>query len=67
MAYSQVSHFGLVVSIFTIGGLVGSLASDTVTRRLGRLGTFRLSAQLILIGAALVGLSNTVVQMLIGR
>ncbi|KAK1926694.1 putative vacuolar membrane protein [Papiliotrema laurentii] len=62
-----VSHFGLVVSIFTIGGLVGSLASDTVTRRLGRLGTFRLSAQLILIGAALVGLSNTVVQMLIGR
>lgn len=55
------------MSIFTLGGLIGSLGSAFVTRRLGRINTFRLSALSVLIGSILVGLSNSVAQMILGR
>lgn len=67
VAHVQATWFGIVVSIFTLGGLVGSLAADSVTRRLGRLGTFRASICCVIVGSTLVGTANTIAQMLIGR
>ena len=64
---AQSAQFGLVVSILTMGGLVGALSSDLVTRRFGRIGTLRISAAIIFFGSAAVGLANTFTAMLVGR
>ncbi|ORY33758.1 putative vacuolar membrane protein [Naematelia encephala] len=61
------AQFGLVVSIFTMGGLAGCLLSDLVTRSFGRIGTLRTSALTILIGSIAVGLANSVPSMIFGR
>ena len=63
----QSAQFGIVVSIFTIGGLVGSLSSDWITRKVGRIGTFRVAATAILIGSLAVGLGNSIPMMISGR
>lgn len=56
-----------MVTIFTIGGLVGSLSSDMVTRRYGRVGTLRIAELCFIAGSAMVGLANTMWIMVIGR
>ncbi|ORX36061.1 putative vacuolar membrane protein [Kockovaella imperatae] len=61
------TRFGFVVSIFTVGGLIGSLSSDYVARKTGRIGTFRVAAFAILIGSVAVGLGASVPAMLFGR
>lgn len=61
------AQFGLVVSIFTLGGLIGSLGCDVVTRRFGRVGTLRWSAILNGIGSAVVGTGNSVGVLIVGR
>ncbi|KAF8964121.1 general substrate transporter [Flammula alnicola] len=59
--------FSLVTSIFTIGGLAGSLVAHLVMDNLGRRGTHRICAIFIGIGAAFMGLSNSLVFILFGR
>ncbi|WVQ82698.1 hypothetical protein IAT38_004830 [Cryptococcus sp. DSM 104549] len=61
------AQFGLVVSIFTLGGLIGSLATTSVTYKFGRVGTLRVSAALVLLGSVTVGLANNMVPMMLGR
>ena len=63
----QATQFGFVVSIFTLGGLFGSLSSDYIARKTGRIGTFRVAAVSILIGSVAVGLGQSVPAMLVGR
>ena len=61
------STFSLVTSIFTIGGLAGSLFANLVMDKWGRRGAHRTSAILIASGTAFMGLSNSVYPLLIGR
>jgi MFS family permease len=57
----------LVVSIFTLGGLIGSLGSNAITKPLGRVNTLRISAGCIMFGSTVVGLANHLSLMIIGR
>lgn len=63
----QPTQFGLVVSIFTLGGLVGSLGSNSITKPLGRVNTLRASAFAIMLGSTMVGLANHLSLMIVGR
>jgi len=63
----QPTQFGLVVSIFTLGGLIGSLGSNAITKPLGRINTLRISAGCIMLGSTVVGLANHLSLMIIGR
>ena len=59
--------FSLVTSIFTVGGLGGSLFANLVMDKWGRRGTHRISAILMAFGTAFMGLSTSVSMFLIGR
>lgn len=63
----QDSSFGIAVTIFTLGGLLGSLAGDEATRRLGRVGVLRTSEVVFAIGTACVGLANNIAPVIVGR
>ncbi|ORY24486.1 putative vacuolar membrane protein [Naematelia encephala] len=65
--YMTSAQFGLIVSIFTLGGLAGCLLSDLVTRSHGRIGTLRTSAATILLGSLAVAIANSVPSMIFGR
>lgn len=53
--------------MFTLGGLVSSLASRAVIHSYGVVGTLRLSALFVLVGSALLALANSVPQMSAAR
>ncbi|WVN89847.1 uncharacterized protein L203_105077 [Cryptococcus depauperatus CBS 7841] len=61
------AQFGLVVSILTLGGLLGSLSSNIVTGRLGKAGTLRCSAIIVSVGSAQIALANSIGFMAFGR
>lgn len=60
-------QFGLVTSIFSIGGLIGSFYVGTVADSIGRRKTALLHCCIYLIGSALNGLANTYHALLVGR
>lgn len=64
---SQSKKFGLVVAIFTLGGLAGALSSDRLTTARGRVGVLRISALSVLVGSIMTGLANTFLSLLVGR
>lgn len=55
------------MSIFTLGGLLGSLAASTTTLRYGQVATLRLSAAMVLAGSTCIGFAGGTSSMLIGR
>ncbi|KAJ7582501.1 general substrate transporter [Mycena floridula] len=59
--------FSFVTSIFTIGGLAGSLSGNFVMEKYGRKGGARASALLVSIGSGLMGLSGGIPALGIGR
>ncbi|KIM48995.1 hypothetical protein M413DRAFT_92306 [Hebeloma cylindrosporum] len=59
--------FSILTSIFTVGGLAGSLVANLVMDRWGRRGANRICAIIIGIGAALMGLTNSLFLLLLGR
>lgn len=61
------SIFSVVTAVFTIGGLIGSLSANIIMDSRGRKGATRLSALFTAGGAALMGLSNSVVLLGLGR
>ena len=61
------STFSLVTSIFTVGGLAGSIVANLVMDKWGRRGAHRLSAILMASGTAFMGLSKSVSSLLMGR
>jgi predicted MFS family arabinose efflux permease len=63
----QDSAFGVAVTILTLGGLLGTLAGDWGTRRFGRVGLLRVSEVLFAVGTALVGLTNRLAPLIMGR
>jgi MFS family permease len=59
--------FSFVSSIFTVGGLAGSLFANLIMDKWGRRGAHRICAFLIALGSAFMGLSNSVFFLLVGR
>jgi CCR4-NOT transcription complex subunit 1 len=59
--------FSVVTAVFTIGGLIGSLFANVVMDSRGRKGATTVSAICTAGGAALMGLSNSVVLLGLGR
>ena len=60
------STFSLVTSIFTVGGLAGSLFANPIMEW-GRRGAHRISTILIAFSTAFMGLSDSVSMILVGR
>lgn len=59
--------FSLLTAIFTIGGLAGSLVANLVMDSSGRRGSNRICAIFMAVGTALMGLSNSLILLLLGR
>ncbi|KZP29903.1 hypothetical protein FIBSPDRAFT_161280 [Athelia psychrophila] len=59
--------FSVVTSIFTVGGLAGSMGANTAMNRLGRRGATRLSGLMTALGALLMAIASSVSALLIGR
>ena len=59
--------FSLVTSIFTLGGLAGSLFANLIMDKWGRRGAHRICAFLIAFGSAFMGLSDSFFFLLVGR
>ncbi|KAJ2916836.1 hypothetical protein MD484_g3595, partial [Candolleomyces efflorescens] len=59
--------FSLVTSVFTIGGLAGSSIANLITDARGRKGALRVCAILMTLGAALMGVSRSVLLLMVGR
>ncbi|KAG8863784.1 hypothetical protein FRB96_007621 [Tulasnella sp. 330] len=59
--------FGLVTSMFTIGGLVGSLSSGAIMNKFGRKGAVRINALTIGLGSVMMMLAWGFWTLLIGR
>ena len=61
------STFSVVTSIFTVGGLVGSVSANVMMDRWGRRGATKLSAVMTAVGALLMAVSSSVFLLLVGR
>ncbi|EJD53350.1 general substrate transporter [Auricularia subglabra TFB-10046 SS5] len=61
------NQFSFVTSVFTIGGLVGSLLANVALDRLGRKGSTRLNGLLIALGAATMAAAHSVPVLVAGR
>lgn len=59
--------FGVVTSVFNLGGLLGSAQANVIMEKFGRRGTARISAVLTALGCAIMGLSGSVSALGIGR
>lgn len=60
-------EFGLVQSIFTLGGLIGALAAGPVSSKRGRLFTMRLNTIPIILGPFVAAFAPSVALMALGR
>ncbi|BEJ09764.1 hypothetical protein CcaverHIS641_0606790 [Cutaneotrichosporon cavernicola] len=61
------AEFGLVVAVFTLGGLAGSLLSRSVVARRGQRDALRASAFAILLGSTALAVANSVFLMVLAR
>ncbi|KAH7927725.1 general substrate transporter [Leucogyrophana mollusca] len=59
--------FSVVTSMFTVGGLFGSVFANVAMDRWGRKGATRASAALTAVGAALTGLAASISPLILGR
>ncbi|KAH9925279.1 general substrate transporter [Fomitopsis serialis] len=59
--------FSVVTSVYTVGGLLGSLGANLVMDRWGRRGAVRVSAIATGLGAALMGVSAGLAPLILGR
>lgn len=59
--------FSVVTSIYTVGGLLGSLVANVVMDRWGRRGAVRASAVMFAIGSGIMGISSSLGPLIFGR
>lgn len=59
--------FSVVTSIFTVGGLCGSVSANVAMDKWGRKGAIRLSAVATALGAGFMGIAGSVGALLLGR
>ncbi|MCJ1225591.1 hypothetical protein MMC12_002240 [Toensbergia leucococca] len=63
----NLTQFGLVSSIYTLGGLLGALSAGTCSTKFGRLVTMRLIAIFFILGPAFESLANSFAVISVGR
>lgn len=61
------AQFGLVSSIFTLGGLLGALTSGPFAARKGRLTTMKVTTSFLIIGPIFEALAANIATMTVGR
>jgi MFS transporter, SP family, solute carrier family 2 (facilitated glucose transporter), member 3 len=59
--------FSVVTSVYTVGGLLGSLVANVVMDRWGRKGAVRASAVMFVVGAGLMSISASLSALIFGR
>ena len=59
--------FSVVTSVYTVGGLLGSLVANVVMDRWGRKGAVRASAVMFVVGSAIMGISASLSPLILGR
>ena len=59
--------FSVVTSIYTVGGLIGSIGANLAMDHWGRRGAARSSAAMTALGAMLMAVSSSVTALLVGR
>ncbi|KAL1732920.1 general substrate transporter [Schizophyllum commune] len=59
--------FSVVTSVFTVGGLIGSIGSNVISDKWGRKGASRTSSLFVAVGAGLMAASNSISMLAIGR
>lgn len=61
------STFSVVTSVFTVGGLMGSLVANLILDRYGRKGAVQASGALFALGAGLMTISASIGLLMFGR
>lgn len=59
--------FSILTSVYTIGGLLGSLFANVIMDRWGRKGAVRASAITVVGGAGMMGVAGSLTPLVIGR
>ena len=59
--------FSVVTSVYTVGGFLGSFFANVVMDRWGRKGAVRVSAVMVVVGSAIMGISASLTPLIIGR
>ncbi|KAI0698474.1 general substrate transporter [Cytidiella melzeri] len=59
--------FSVVTSVYTVGGLLGSLVANVVMDRRGRRGAVRASAAMFAVGAGIMSVSASLSPLILGR
>lgn len=59
--------FSVVTSVYTVGGLLGSLVANVVMDRWGRKGAVRASSVMFVLGSGLMGVSASLSALIVGR
>ncbi|KZT03566.1 general substrate transporter [Laetiporus sulphureus 93-53] len=59
--------FSVLTSVYTVGGLIGSLGANLAMDRWGRKGACRVSALATAVGAGIMGISASLTSLILGR
>lgn len=59
--------FSVVTSVYTVGGLLGSLVANVVMDRWGRKGAVQASSAMFVLGSTVIGVSASLTPLIIGR
>lgn len=59
--------FSVVTSVYTVGGLLGSMVANVIMDRWGRKGAINASAATMAIGAGLMSISSSLGSLIVGR
>ena len=59
--------FSVVTSVYTVGGLLGSMFANVIMDRWGRKGAINASAAMMALGAGLMGVSASLSPLIVGR
>lgn len=59
--------FSVVTSVYTVGGLLGSLVANVVMDRWGRKGAVRASSSMFVLGSGIMTISGSLYPLILGR
>ena len=59
--------FSVLTSVYTVGGLLGSIGANLVMDRWGRKGAILLSAFIMAVGAGFMGVAASLSPLILGR
>lgn len=59
--------FSVVTSVYTVGGLLGSLCANVIMDRWGRKGAVRASSVMVMLGSGVMGIAASLFPLMFGR